>query len=229
MIGVKKTEVASRCDRPEPHAQGQWRLDRGTMRAGGRQRQDPTWWQGDNGGGRMSTCKWSAWECVSCARASVPRLQKKLQRRVASRKGDRVSSESSERKMIQKEHEHEQDPCLRQSEGLLYVESPDGRGGLSLSRRLTLRGCRTSCKGRWASGGALVGALWVRNIQDNTCAVERRCKDNRRREPEKIKGRGTQKRGSGECQSCWPKTDILREEGGMAEARAAVTLSSTRS
>ena len=71
----------------------------------------------------------------------------------------------------------------------------------------------------------MVGALSMRNIQDNTCAVEGRCKDNRRREPEKRKGRGTQKRGSGECQSCWLKTDGLREEGGMAEARAAVTLS----
>ena len=137
--------------------------------------------------------------------------------------------------MIQKEHEHVLDPGLRQSEGLLYVESPDGRGGLSLSRRFTLGGSWTSCEGRRASGGsggAEVGALWVRNIQDNTCAVEGRCNDNRRREPEKRKKRkkeGTQKRGSGECQSCWLKTDGLREEGGMAEARAAVTLSSTRS
>ena len=38
------------------------------------------------------------------------------------------------------------------------------------------------------------------------------------------KGRGTQKRGGGECQSCWLKTDGLCEEGGTAEARAAVTL-----
>ena len=44
-----------------------------------------------------------------------------------------------------------------------------------------------------------------------------------------VKGGGTQNRGSGECQSCLSKTDGLREEGGMAEARAAVTLSSTRS
>ena len=178
----------------------------------------------------MSTCKWSAWECVSCARASVPRLGKKKQSRVGRRKGDCVSSESSQRNMIQKEHEHEQDTGLRQSEGPLYVESPDGRGGLSLSRRFTLRGSWTSCEGRWASwgsGGAVVGAFWVRNIQDNTCAFEGGCKD-RRREPEKRKPRGTQKRGSSECQSCSLKTDGLREEGGMAEARAAVTLSSTR-
>ena len=103
-----------------------------------------------------------------------------------------MSSESSQRNMIQNEHEHEQDPGLRQSEGLLYVESPDGRGGLSLSRRFTLGGSWTSCEGRWASrgsGGAVVGALWVRNIQDNTCAVEGRCKDNRRREPEKKRKR----------------------------------------
>ena len=88
-----------------------------------------------------------------------------------------MSSESSQRNMIQNEHEHEQDPGLRQSEGLLYVESPDGRGGLSLSRRFTLGGSWTSCEGRWASrgsGGGVVGALWVRNIQDNTCAVEGR-------------------------------------------------------
>ena len=74
----------------------------------------------------------------------------------------------------------------------MYVESPDGRGGLSLSRRFTLGGSWTSCEGRWASrgsGGAVVGALWVRNIQDNTCAVEGRCKDYRRREPEKKRKR----------------------------------------
>ena len=88
--------------------------------------------------------------------------------------------------------------------------------------------------GRPAKGGGQVRAqegLWLehcgmRNIQDNTCAVEGRCKDNRRREPDK-KGRGTQKRGSGECQSCWRKVDGLNEEGGTAEAGTAVTSSST--
>ena len=90
--------------------------------------------------------------------------------------------------------------------------------------------------GRPAKGSGRVmaqGGLWsehcgVRNIQDNTCAVEGGCKDNTRREPEK-RGRSTQKRGSGKCQSCWRKTDGRREEGRMAEARAAVTLSTTRS
>ena len=56
--------------------------------------------------------------------------------------------------MTRKENEHVLDPGLRQSEGLLYVESPDGRGGLSLSRRFTLGGSWTSCEGR--QGGFLL-------------------------------------------------------------------------
>ena len=114
--------------------------------------------------------------------------------------------------MTQRENEHVLDPGLRQSECLLYVESPDGRGGLSLSRRFTLGGSWTSCEGQrasWGSGGAEVGALWVRNIQDNTCAVEGRCKDNRLREPEKRKKRKKRKRYSGEGK--WRVPALLAE------------------
>ena len=55
----------------------------------------------------------------------------------------------------------------------------------------------------------------MQDIQVNTCVVEDRFKDKWRLEPGKG-SRGTQKRGIGECQSCWRNTDGRREGGGQS-------------